>query len=149
MLDGIGAERKTTDPTAKHTLTRPDYVASANDNAIIEGIADSPRSLGWVGFAFAEENADTVKELGVTKEPNGTCVTPIGRDDRGRQLSDLADPLHLRQQGQGRRPTRPSAGYVDYYLADGTISTALETVPYVNLPADKLAATRTAWEAAE
>ena len=26
--------------------------------------------------------------------------------------------------------------YVDYYLADGTISTVLETVPYVNLPAD-------------
>ena len=34
------------------------------------------------------------------------------------------------------------AAFVDYYLADGTISTALETVPYVNLPADELAATR-------
>ena len=38
-------------------------------------------------------------------------------------------------------------GYVDFYLADGTISTVLETVPYVNLPADALAATRSAWEA--
>ena len=36
--------------------------------------------------------------------------------------------------------------YVDYYLADGTISTALETVPYVNLPADKLAASAAAWQ---
>ena len=39
--------------------------------------------------------------------------------------------------------------YVDYYLAEGTISTALETVPYVNLPADQLAASRTAWDAAK
>ena len=60
VLDKIGTERKTTDPTAKHTLTRPDYIASANDNAIIEGIA-TPGSLGWVGFAFAEENAGPVQ----------------------------------------------------------------------------------------
>ena len=41
------------------------------------------------------------------------------------------------------------AAYVDYYLADGTISTALETVPYVNLPADKLAASQAAWDASQ
>ena len=38
--------------------------------------------------------------------------------------------------------------YVDYYLADGTISTVLETVPYVNLPADQLAESQAAWERA-
>jgi ABC-type phosphate transport system substrate-binding protein len=37
--------------------------------------------------------------------------------------------------------------YVDYYLADGTISSVLKTVPYVNLPADALAQTRSTWEA--
>ena len=41
------------------------------------------------------------------------------------------------------------AGYVDFYLADGTISKVLETVPYVNLPATDLDATRTAWEASK
>ena len=35
--------------------------------------------------------------------------------------------------------------YVDYYLADGTIDTALETVPYVNLLGDALAETAGAW----
>jgi len=37
--------------------------------------------------------------------------------------------------------------YVDFYLADGTISKVLEAVPYVNLPAEELAATRSAWAA--
>ena len=37
----------------------------------------------------------------------------------------------------------------DYYLAEGTISNVLQTVPYVNLPADVLAATRTTWEASK
>ena len=147
VLDGIGATRKTTDPTAKHTLTRPDYVASANDNAIIEGIS-TPGSLGWVGFAFAEENAGTVKELGVTKEPNGTCVTPSAES-----IADASYPISRTLYiyvNKAKAVSNPAvAGYVDYYLAEGTISTALETVPYVNLPADKLAATRSAWEAAE
>ena len=39
--------------------------------------------------------------------------------------------------------------YVDYYLAAGTISKVLEVVPYVNLPATELDATRAAWEAAK
>ena len=39
------------------------------------------------------------------------------------------------------------AAYVDYYLAEGTISSVLESVPYVNLPADVLDETRSAWDA--
>jgi phosphate transport system substrate-binding protein len=147
VLDAIGTARKTTDPTAKHTLTRPDYVASPNDNAIIEGIATSG-SLGWVGFAFAEENAATVKELGVSKEPNGTCVKPSAET-----ISDASYPISRTLYiyvNKAKAASNPAvAAYVDYYLADGTISTALETVPYVNLPADKLAASKTAWDAAK
>ena len=84
------------------SATRPDYVASANDNAIIAGVEGSPSSLGWVGFAYAQENKDKIKELGVAKDPNGTCVAADRRDDRRRHLPALADPVHLRQQGQGR-----------------------------------------------
>lgn len=147
VLDATGAARKTTDPTAKHTLTRPDYIASANDNAIIEGIATAG-SLGWVGFAFAEENSGTVKELGVSKEPNGTCVTPSAET-----ISDGTYPisrtLYIYVNKAKAASNAAVSAYVDYYLADGTISTALETVPYVNLPADKLTASRTAWDAAK
>jgi phosphate transport system substrate-binding protein len=147
VLDKIGAERKTTDPTAKHTLTRPDYLASPNDNAIIEGIA-TPGSLGWVGFAFAEENAGTIKELGVAKDPNGTCVTPSAET-----ISDGSYPisrtLYIYVNKAKAADNAAVAAFVDYYLADGTISTTLETVPYVNLPADKLAASQAAWDAAK
>jgi phosphate transport system substrate-binding protein len=148
VLDKIGAARKTTDPTSKHTPTRPDYVASPNDNAIIEGIANSATSLGWVGFAFAEENSDKVKEVGVAKDPNGTCVSPSAET-----IADGSYPISRTlyiyvNKAKAASNTAVSA-YVDYYLADGTISTALKTVPYVNLPADKLAASKAAWDAAE
>lgn len=142
-LKGIATERK-----QDATVTRPDYVASANDNAIIEGVAGSPSSLGWVGFAFAEENKDKVKELGVSKDPNGTCVTPSAET-----IADGSYPLSRTLYiyvNKAKEASNPAVkAYVDYYLAEGTISTALQTVPYVNLPADKLAASRTAWDAAK
>ncbi len=57
-------------------------------------------------------------------------------------------PVHLREQGQGRRERRRRA-YVDYYLAEGTIASVLETVPYVNLTPEALAESRSAWDAAK
>ena len=47
---------------------RPDYV-SPNDNVILQGIAASDYSIGWVGFAFAKEaEAGAAKLLDVAKE---------------------------------------------------------------------------------
>ena len=61
---------------------RPDYTASPNDNVIIEGIAQNDTSLGWVGFAFVEENLDTIKPLQV--DGGDGCVEPTDRDHRRR-----------------------------------------------------------------
>jgi phosphate transport system substrate-binding protein len=147
-LDKIADPRGKIDPATKHTTTRPDYQASANDNTIIEGITASPTSLGWVGFAFAEENKDKVAEIQVAKDPNGTCVAP--------SASTIADASYPLSRGlyiyvnKAKAKANPAVvAYVDYYLKEGTISTVLQKVPYVNLPADKLAASLTSWDASK
>ena len=53
VIKGIPEERGLPDDQAE--TTRPDYQASANDNVIIQGIEGSDSSLGWVGFAYAQE----------------------------------------------------------------------------------------------
>ncbi|MBA2300595.1 MAG: substrate-binding domain-containing protein [Chloroflexi bacterium] len=140
VFKDIAKERTQEDPS------RPDYVASPNDNAIIEGITNSPSSLGWVGFAFAEENADVVKELGVSEEPGGECIAPTAET-----IADGTYPISRSLYiyvDKAKAASNPAlAAYVDFYLTEGTISTVLETVPYVSLPADVLAETRSAWEA--
>ncbi len=140
VIAGIAEER------GQDATTRPDYVASANDNAIIEGITGSSSSLGWVGFAFAEENEDTVKELGVAAEAGGECITPTAET-----IADGSYPISRTLYiyvNKAKAAENPAvAAYIDYYLAEGTISTVLETVPYVNLPADVLAESRAAWDA--
>ena len=138
-LAGIATER------SQDATTRPDYTASANDNVIVEGISGGPGSLGWVGFAFAEENKDKVQEIGVSKDANGTCVAPSAET-----IADGSYPLsrglyvYVNKAKAAENPA--VAAYVDYYLADGTIDGVLETVPYVSLPADELAATRATWD---
>ena len=146
VIQPIAVTRNQVDGDGAGLLMRPDYTSSANDNVIIQGITDNDSSLGWVGFAFAEENKDKVAEIQVAKEANGTCVAPSAQS-----ISDgsypLARPLFI-YVNKAKAASNPAvAAYVDFYLRDGTISSVLETVPYVNLPADELAASRTAWSA--
>jgi phosphate transport system substrate-binding protein len=69
LVIGDIAEERGQDET-----TRPDYQTSGDDNVIIENIAGSPTSLGWVGFAFADESSDSVKSLEV--DGGEGCVAP-------------------------------------------------------------------------
>jgi phosphate transport system substrate-binding protein len=127
-------------------VSRPDYTSSPNDNVIIEGIAGSPTSLGWVGFAFAEANKDRIKELEVSAEPGGACVAPAPET-----IADYSYPLSrplFIYVNVARAAANPAlAAFVDFFLADGTIAEVLEVVPYVNMPAEELAESRAAWEA--
>jgi phosphate transport system substrate-binding protein len=142
-LKDIATARKQ-DPT----ITRPDYIASANDNTIIENVAGSPTSLGWVGFAFAQENADKVKELGVSKKPNDTCVMP-SHETIADGTYPVSRTLYI-YVNKAKAASNPAVkAYVDYYMTDGTITNTLKTVPYVELPADKLAASQATWAAVQ
>ena len=129
----------------KEATTRPDYTASANDNVIIEGIAGTKTSLGWVGYAFAEENMDRVKLLEVDNGESG-CIAPTP-ETIATNTYPISRDLFV-YVNKGKAAENPAvAAYIDYYMAEGTIATALETVPYVPLAADALAESQSTWEA--
>ncbi|MEO7663753.1 MAG: substrate-binding domain-containing protein [Candidatus Limnocylindrales bacterium] len=129
----------------KDNATRKDYSSSPNDNVIIEGIAGDDTSLGWVGYAYAEENLDKVKLLQVSK-PDGACVAPTA-DTIASGAYPLARDLYL-YVNTGKAATNAAlAAFVDFYLADGTVTAVNSNVGYINLAADALTASRAAWEA--
>jgi phosphate transport system substrate-binding protein len=137
---------KIAESRGQEAFTRPDYTSTRDDNVIIQGISSNPTSFGWVGLAFAEENADVVREIPVSKDANGTCVEP-----NAETVSDgsypISRPLFIYVNKAKAAENTAVSAYVDFYLAEGTIAKVLETVPYVNLPAEELAAARAAWEA--
>jgi phosphate transport system substrate-binding protein len=133
---------------ATHLRTPGDiYVASANDNAIIQGVAGFDTSLGFVGLAYAEENADQVKMIGIDKAADGTCVLPSTET-----VQDASYPLSRSlyiYPNLGRAATNPAiSAFVDFYLSDAGIANVTD-VGYVALHPDELQATRDAWAAAK
>jgi ABC-type phosphate transport system substrate-binding protein len=123
------------------------YQSSSNDNAIIDGIANTAGSFGWVGFAFYEESLDRVRAFSISAEPNGDCIEPTAET-----IADNSYPISRDLYiyvNKGKLAENPAVtAYVDFYLADGTIDGILETVPYVPL-GDALAETQATWTAAK
>jgi phosphate transport system substrate-binding protein len=124
--------------------TRPDYSSQSDDNAIITGIEGSESSFGWVGFAFAEEAGDQVKEIAISEEPGGECVTPSS-DTIADGSYPLSRPLFIYVSTAAAEENPAVAAYVDFYLGEGI--EAVEEVGYVALPDDQLGESADAWSA--
>jgi phosphate transport system substrate-binding protein len=124
---------------------RVDYTASPNDNVIIEGIAANPTSLGWVGFAFVEENLDVVKPLQV--DGGGGCIEPTVETIASGDYPIARDLLIY--VNAGNADENPAlAAFVDYYVnvaMTSLLGAGEGQVPYVPLSAQDVAATQAAW----
>ena len=146
-LEKIGEARAEAGKIAEDdaATTRSDYASQADDTAIIAAMEASDTPLGWVGFAFAEEAGDEVKELAVSSEPGGECIEPSAET-----IADgtypLSRSLYIYVNAAAADENPAVAAYVDYYLGDEGIASVAE-VGYVDLPADQLEATRATWEA--
>jgi phosphate transport system substrate-binding protein len=125
--------------------TRKDYSSSPQDNVIIEGISGFDTSLGWVGYAFALENADMVRLLEVSA-PDGECVAPTPETIASNEYP-LARDLFIYVDKAKAAENEALAGFVDFYLADGTIAPVNEEVGYIDLEGAVLAEQRSVWEA--
>ncbi len=148
VLEGV-AEESQGEETPEGFI-RTDFAGNAEDNVIIEGIAGNDTSLGWVGFAFAEENADIVKTLAIAEEPGGDCVLPT--------VDSIADSSYPVSRGlyiyvnNERVGSNPALGpFVDYLLGDAYVEAVTEAFGdsgYVPLPDDLKADTDAAFAAA-
>ena len=128
---------------------RPDYTASPNDNVIIEGIAANDTSLGWVGFAFVEENLDVVKPLQVDKGKG--CVEPTPETIASGDYP-IARSLYIYVNAAKLAENPALEAFVDLYLSDdglAVIGTGEGQIPYVPMNAADTEATRAVWEAKE
>ncbi|HEY3140270.1 MAG TPA: substrate-binding domain-containing protein [Acidimicrobiales bacterium] len=137
-LKDIATERDQADDA-----TRPDYDASSDDNVIVENIEASDSSLGWVGFAFAQEAGDEIKEIPISKEPGGDCVAP---DADTIQSGDypLSRSLYIYVNKAKAEENAAVPAFVDYYLAD--LKSFVEESDYVALPDADIDATKATWE---
>ncbi|MEM7143131.1 MAG: substrate-binding domain-containing protein [Actinomycetota bacterium] len=126
---------------------RPDYTASPNDNVIVEGITNSPFSLGWVGFAFASEAEEDgrVRTVPISVEDGGDCITPTAET-----ISDASFPiarfLYTYVNADDAVNDPAVAAFMDYALSEEGLSAVTEA-GYVDLPQSDLTRAATIWNA--
>lgn len=133
-------------PEEQVETTRPDYQASSNDNVIIDGIANSDTSLGWVGFSFFEQNQEVVKALEI--DGGSGCVAPSFESIADGSYP-LSRSLFIYVNNAKAQENAALRTFVDFYVGDTGLVTSVEQVKYVPLPDDRLEATRSAWEEAK
>ncbi len=144
VIESVGEELGVEDANV-----RPDYTASPNDNVIIEGISANPTSLGWVGFAFVEENLDVIKPLQV--DGGAGCIEPTPESIASGEYP-IARDLFIYVSVPALAENPALAPFVDFYINDGiaTLVGADEgQVPYVSLSDEEVAAQIAVWEAQE
>ena len=124
---------------------RGDYQSSGNDNVIIQAMEGTPDAIGFVGFAFAEEAGDQIKEVSI--DAGDGCIAPTAET--------IADGTYPLSRSLYIYPNLATAGedetvkaFVDYYLTDDGLGAAVEEAGYIPLPADRQDATRSTWESA-
>lgn len=125
-------------------FTRADYSSSGNDNFIVEGIEGSETSLGWVGYAFYKAEQDRLEAIAI--DTGDGCVLPtdasIASGEYGFSRSLF---IYVNTDKAASNPGVKS--YVDLYLSDAGLATVADA-GYVDLPAERIEATRAAWAAA-
>jgi phosphate transport system substrate-binding protein len=137
VLGDIAEER------GQEEQTRPDYQSSGNDNVIVDNIAGTPTSLGWVGYAFWEQNQDVIKALDV--DGGSGCVIP-NPDTISSGEYPIARPLFIYVNKAKAVASPALAAFVDFYMTDAGIVESVAEVGYVNLASTEIESTRSTWE---
>lgn len=107
--------------------SRSDYNASEDDNVIVKGVGGSPNALGYFGFTYFEENADTLKAVEVD---NGEgCVAPSAETAQDGTYAPLSRPLFIYVNKDDYAKKKQVAAFVDFYVAqDQAISEAAKFI---------------------
>ena len=120
--------------------SRGDYTASEDDNVIVTGVTGDEGALGYFGYAYFEENSDSLKAIEIENEA-GECVGPTAETIADGSYNPMSRPLffYVRQDAYEAKPEVNA--FVDYMLAPGN-EVLIREVGYVPLPEDILASAK-------
>ena len=93
--------------------SRSDYLATEDDNVVVQGVEGERGSMGYFGFSYYEENKDKLKVLAVDQGKGQGCVTPSIATVQANKYRPLSRPLFIyARRSSFKRPV--VAGFVGY-----------------------------------
>jgi phosphate transport system substrate-binding protein len=108
--------------------SRTDFNASEDDNVIVQGVQGSPNALGYFGFTYFEENADTLKAVEI--DSGAGCVAPGVESAQDGSYTPLARPLFVYVNDKAYTDKPQVKAFVDWFAANDAVATeAAQFVP--------------------
>jgi phosphate transport system substrate-binding protein len=124
---------------------RPDYQSSPDDNVIVQAIEGSAGAIGFTGFAYAEGAADQVSLVQI--DGGSGCVEP-SRETIADGSYPLSRTLYIYVNTAEIGSNAALKAFVDLYVSDDGIKSAVQQAGYVDLPDDQIATSRSTWDSA-
>ncbi|MBW4551881.1 MAG: PstS family phosphate ABC transporter substrate-binding protein [Aphanocapsa sp. GSE-SYN-MK-11-07L] len=112
--------------------SRTDYVASEDDNTLVQGVGQDPNALGYFGFAYYEAQGAKLKAVAIDggKGP----VLPSRATVEKAQYQPLARPLFIYVNAKAAQDKPQVQSYVEFYLKNAP--QVVSTVGYIPLSED-------------
>ena len=97
----------------KAKASRSDYLATEDDNVVVQGVEGERGALGYFGYSYYEENKSKLKVLAVDQGKGAGCVAPSVATVQGNKYRPLSRPLFIYAKKTAfKRPV--VAGYIGY-----------------------------------
>ncbi len=74
-------------------VSRKEYQPSEDDNQLVQGVAGDDGGLGYFGFSYYEQNADTLNLVSV--DSGDGCVAPSAETIQSGEYAPLSRPLFM------------------------------------------------------
>lgn len=110
--------------------SRTDYTGSENDDDIVAGIANNPNALGYLPFAYYEQNNSKLRAVGI--DSGKGAVLPSVKSVQSSQYQPLSRPLFIYVDAKAAQEQKNLQEFVEFYLQEAP--TIVAQVGYVPLP---------------
>ena len=134
-LYGAGKKSGTFDYFTEATVgktraSRNDYIASEDDEVLVDGISKDPNALGYFGYAYYEKHQDKLKALAI--DSGKGAVLPSRQTVEKVQYQPLARPLFIYVNFRDNQNKRLVNKFVEFYIDKAP--TIANDVGYIPLP---------------
>lgn len=134
-LYGPGTDSGTYDYFMEATVgeaeSRGDYTASEDDNVIVQGVTSDPNAFGFFGYAYYEENQDSLKLLEI--DGGNGCVAPSTETIADGTYQPLSRPEFFYVKTTSLEENPAVRAFVEYQIAEDN-KYLISEVGYVPVP---------------
>ena len=117
----------------QESTSRGDFTATEDDNITVQGVSTDLDALGFLGFAYLEENRARLKAIAI-RQADGTCVEPNAETAAKGSYQPLTRPLFMYVNAD-HLDANENVEEMAFYFMNGEVAPGLvDETGYLALP---------------